>query len=404
MCNGSQIIALARFPGEASEIIMTPETTIPETETIRQDEFYALLQEKMRDAVRLTLSAIMEAEVEAFVGAPYGMPSATRRDYRNGHYERDLVTTAGRIRGLAVPRTRQGYRTQVFEQYQRRQRELDVMIGEMFVKGLSTTGVGAVLGTLTGERPSASTVSRVFHGLDQEYEAWKRRALPEAYAYAYADGTYFDVIYDAQSQKTPVLALMGITEHGKREIIAFTLGERENQGAWENLLDDIKARGVRRVGLWITDGHQAMLNAIGLKFPGSQRQRCMLHKMKNVMSHVPERQREEVEAEFKAIFYQPDRAKADQCAQAFRAKFGRLYPTAIECMDRDWEACLTFYAFPREHWARIRTTNVIERMFEEVKKRSKKMAAAFRNETSCLLLFFAVVRGLRFQNVVMPAR
>jgi putative transposase len=340
--------------------------------------------------------------VERFVGAPYGQPSATRRDYRNGYYQRDLVTTVGKINELAVPRTRSGFRTHVFEQYQRRQGELDVAIGEMFVKGISTVGVGRVLETLTGEKPSPSTVSRVHHSLQAEYATWKTRALPERYIYVFADGTYFSVIYGDEAHKTPILALIGITAEGKRELIAFTIGERENQGAWENLLGDLKARGVQQVDLWITDGHQAMRNAIGLKFPDSQRQRCMKHKLENVLAHVPNTQRDAVAEQFKAIFYQANRQTADQCAAAFREKYRPLYPTAIECMDRDWEACLTFYNFPEAHWARIRTTNVIERLFEEVKKRSKKMAAAFRNENSCLLLFYAVVRGLKFQNVVMP--
>ncbi len=384
---------------------MTPEIKSNEPEPISQDEFrdlfHGLMAEKMRTAVRLTLTAIMNEEVEAFVGAPYGEPCPTRRDYRNGYYQRDLVTTVGKIDRLNVPRTRSGFRTQVFEQYQRRQRELDIAIGDMFVKGISTAGVGHIMTTLTGEAVSPSAVSRVHHGLEAEYAQWKVRTLSERYVYVFADGTYFSVIYDGESNKTPVLALIGITQTGKRELIAFTIGERENQGAWENLLDDIKSRGVKQIDLWITDGHQAMLNAIALKFPDSRRQRCMLHKLNNVLAHVPEKQRDAVEAEFKAIFYQKNRTKADQCAEAFQEKYRLQFPTAVECMQRDWEACLTFYDYPESHWARIRTTNVIERMFEEVKKRSKKMAAAFRNENSCLLLFYAVVRSLKFQNVVM---
>lgn len=387
---------------------MTPEIKVNEPSPVSQDEFHELIAEKMRAAVRLTLVAIMNEEVTAFVGAPYGEPSATRRDYRNGYYPRDLVTTVGKLEDLPVPRTRGGFRTQVFDQYQRRQRELDVAIGEMFVKGISTVGVGQVMTTLTGQSVSPSTVSRVHHGLEAEYAQWQGRALAARYAYVFADGTYFSVIYGddetgREAHKTPILALIGITETGKRELVAFTIGERENQGAWENLLDDIRTRGVQHIDLWITDGHQAMLNAIALKFPDSQRQRCIVHKMGNVLSHVPTKQRDAVEAELKAIFYQPDRQKADQCAAAFREKYRAQFPTAVACMDRDWGACLTFYTFPETHWARIRTTNVIERMFEEVKKRSKKMAAAFRNEGSCLLLFYAVVRGLKFQSIVMSA-
>jgi putative transposase len=193
-----------------------------------------------------------------------------------------------------------------------------------------------------------------------------------------------------------------ILPDGQREVIAFTTGERENQGAWESLLADIKARGVETVDLWVTDGHQAMLNAIALKFPTSQRQRCVIHKMKNIESHVPEKHRETIHTELRVIFYQKNRVQADQAAAAFVAKYRSQYPSAIRCLERDWDACLTFYAYPEAHWPNIRTSNIIERTFEEVKKRSKKMAAAFRNEGSCLLLFFAVVRTLRLRKIPMP--
>jgi putative transposase len=193
-----------------------------------------------------------------------------------------------------------------------------------------------------GTTPSPSTVSRVFHTLEAEFETWQKRTLPCRYAYVFADDTYFSVIYDGEGQKMPILALIGITVAGQREVIACNVGERENQGAWENLLTDIKARGVQEVGLWITNGDQAMLNAIELKFPTAPRQRCIKRKMDNLLSHVPEEQRETVRQELRAIFYQKNRAQADQ------------------------------------------------------------VATAFRNEGSCLLLFYAVVRTLRFRKLRMP--
>lgn len=382
---------------------MTPETENKEEPVVSQDDFRQLLRAKMVAAVRLTLIEILEDELAVQVGAGRYERTAQRRDHRIGQRMRSLGTSLGVIEALPVPRTRHGFQTQVFEKYQRRQLELDRLIGDMFIKGMSQVAVGQVLESLNGVKPSASTVSRVFHGLEEEYAGWKARGLPERYVYVFADGTYFSVIYGEEGHKMPVLALIGITPDGRRELIAFTTGERENEAAWCNLLDDLQARGVRAVDLWVTDGNQAMINAITLKFPASRRQRCMRHKMENILAHVPDKQREPVQAAFKAIFYRDSRAQADQEAAAFRERYRELYPEAIACMDRDWEACLTFYDYPPTHWARIRTSNVIERLFEEVKKRSKKMSTAFRNEGSCLLLFFAVVRGLRFQNVVMPA-
>jgi putative transposase len=378
-----------------------PENTIEEV-VRSQDAFEQMVKERLQYAVRLALISVLEEEVTAFIGAKPYERSAQRRDQRNGHYTRNLETTVGQIPDLPVPRTRQGYQTQLFERYHRRRDELDSAIGEMFVKGVSTAKVGQVIETLTGSQPSASTVSRVFHTLEAEYEQWKQRQLAERYAYAFADGTYFTVIYNGEGCKMPILAVVGIATTGEREVLAFRVGDRENQRAWEDLLDDLKARGVKEIGLWVSDGNQAMINAISLKFAASQRQRCVMHKMDNVLSYVPQKQREQIEPELKALFYQKSRQEADQAVAAFIEKYQRVYPTAIECLQRDLEACLTFYTFPKEHWKTIRTNNIIERLFGEVKRRSHKMAAAFRNEGSCVLLFYAVIRSLKFNKLTMP--
>jgi putative transposase len=368
-----------------------------------QVTFATLLREKVQQAVRTALISVLEAEVDAFIGAVRYERSAQRQDYRNGHYSRSLDTSIGHIDDLPVPRTRAGYQTQLFERYHRRRRELDQSIGEMFIGGVSMARVGEVVETLTGTKPSASTVSRVFHTLESEYEQWKKRKLSERYVYAFADGTYFTVIYNGEGCKMPILAVVGIAETGERDVLAFSVGDRENEQAWKDLLDDLKDRGVKAIDLWVSDGNQAMLNAISKKFPDSARQRCVVHKMDNVLSYVPAKQQEQLKPELKALFYQKDRQAADQAVAAFIEKYQKVYPTAIECLQRDLEACLTFYAYPKEHWKTIRTNNIIERLFGEVKRRSHKMAAAFRNEGSCVLLFYAVIRSLHFNKLSMPA-
>jgi transposase-like protein len=176
---------------------------------------------------------------------------------------------------------------------------------------------------------------------------------------------------------------VGIRPDGTREVLAFTVGERENQAAWADLLADLKQRGVKAIDRIITDGGQAMLTAVAQHFPTTARQGCITHNMENVLSDVPDAQRASVEPELKAIFYQADRAAADREAAAFRLKCAETYPSAIACLDRDWEAGLTCYAFPQVHWRTIRTNNVIERLFLEVKKRTHKMAAPFQGENSC---------------------
>jgi putative transposase len=380
---------------------MTSEIETAQAAMLDKFEFQALAREKMRAAIRFTFATLLEDEVSTFIGAQRYERTDTRRDQRNGSYLRDLGTSAGPIRALAIPRTRKGFQTQLFERYHRRQAELDTAIGDMFVYGTSMTRVGEVVETLTGQKPSPSTVSRVFHTLEDEFETWKTRPLAAHYRYIFLDGTYFMVIYNQEGQKMPIVAAVGIRWTGEREVLAFRVGERENQTAWEDLLQDLRDRGVQQVDLFITDGGQAMLNALAVKFSTTPRQRCVLHKLDNILSYVPASHRESVEAELKPIFYQASREKAEQLAVAFREKFRSIYPTAIECMERDWDACLTFYAFPKAHWKTIRTNNVIERLFGEVKKRSHKMAAAFRNEDSCLLMFYAVIRSLTFKKLAV---
>jgi putative transposase len=281
---------------------MTRQKNDTQDENESQASFEAMLRKKLQQAVRVALISVLEEEVDVFIGAMRYERSDQRQDYRHGHYTRSLDTSVGHINDLPVPRTRAGYQTQVFERYHRRRTDVDQTIGEMFIGGVSMTRVGEVVETLTGTKPSASTVSRVFHTLESEYEQWKTRKLSERHLYAFADGTYFTVIYNGEGCKMPILAVVGIAETGEREVLAFSVGDRENEQAWKDLLEDLKQRGVKAIDLWVSDGNQAMLNAITKKFPDSARQRCVVHKMDNVLSYVPTKQQEQLKPELKALF------------------------------------------------------------------------------------------------------
>jgi putative transposase len=381
---------------------MTPKVHHKQISAENQEVIRDLLREKLKLAIQYTMIAALDEEVEAYIQAARYERSEQRQDHRNGTYTRNLGTAMGELKDLPVPRTRKGFRTQLFERYKRRQAELDDSICDMFVYGVSAEKVGQTLETLSGSRPSPSTVSRVFHTLEAEFEEWKRRPLQSHYLYVIADGTYFSVIYDGQGAKMPILAVIGIDETGKREVLGFCTGDRENQQAWEALLDNLKERGLKQVDLWITDGGKAMIQAIESKFLNAKRQRCVRHKMENVLGCVPREQHDQVYPELRAIFYQDSLEKAQQTAAAFLLKYQTIYPSACDCLRRDLDDCLTFYQFPQNHWRSIRTSNAIERLFLEVKKRSHKMAAAFRNENSCLLLFYAVIRSLKLRNISVP--
>lgn len=381
---------------------MTPQSNDTASLALTQESFQEMLQEKLRAAIRLTMATVLDEEIEAYLQAGRYERTPQRQDQRNGYYTRGLGTGLGQIEALPVPRSRNGYQTQLFERYQRRQKELDMAICQMFVGGVSTEKVGQVVESLTGKSASASTVSRTFHKLEAEYAAWKARALSSHYLYCFADGTYFTVIYGDEGHKMPILAVIGINPQGEKEILGFTTGEKENQYAWKDLLADLKQRGVQTVDLWVSDGNQATMNAITHHFPDAQRQRCVIHKMENVLGYVPKSHQESVKLDLNTIFYHDSLEQAQQQLVAFCAKYERIYPNAVDCLKRDSDACLAFYRFPKEHWRSIRTNNLIERLFAEVKKRSHKMAAPFRNESSCLLLFYAVMRTVKFQRISMP--
>lgn len=175
----------------------------------------------------------------------------------------------------------------MFERDPRRRDELDLAIRQRCVDGVSMVKVGQVVQTLTGSKPSASTVSRVFPTLESEYAQWKQRPLAERYAYAEASGTYFTVISNGEGCKMPILAVVGIAAAGERDVLAFRVGDRENHQAWEDLFDDLKHRGVKAIGLWVSDGNKAMLKALSAKFGAAPRQRCVAHKMNNVREPHP---------------------------------------------------------------------------------------------------------------------
>lgn len=196
-----------------------------------QETFQQVVRERLRQAVRQVLINVLEEEVTTLIGAEPYERCESRRDQRNGHYYRDLETTMGEILDLPVPRTRGRHQSQLFERYHRRREELDTAMAEMFVAGASQARVGEVMETLTGSKPSPSTVSRVFHSLQSEYEQWKSRRLSQRYAYAFADGTYFTVIYNGEGCKMPILAVVGIAETGERDVLGFQVGDRENQQA-----------------------------------------------------------------------------------------------------------------------------------------------------------------------------
>jgi putative transposase len=371
-------------------------------DVLEQEDFVQEVMQRVRAVARAVFEQAMEEELTTFLQALPYQRNPQRKGRRNGYYTRGLLTSFGPLPHLKVPRSREGpFHSQLYSRYRRRQKRVDQAISEMFIKGVSTRKVGEVTGLLMEEKPRAATVSRVFQSLREECEAWRRRPLESHYRYIYLDGVYFSVGYEDSFVKEPVLAALGVNLKGEKELLGYGPGDKESLEAWKGFLGELKERGLKEAQLFITDGSQAVIGAVEELFPTARRQRCVVHKLRNVDSKVPCPLQEEVREAAKHIFYQGDKEQARQEAEAFCLKWGEVIPEGVACLQRDLEDCLSFYDFPKEHWRYIRSNNTLERLFEEVKRRTRLMGA-FRNEKSCILLFYAVTRAIRWQRMPVP--
>jgi putative transposase len=384
-----------------------PTTSAPEGSTPKpsspvlpdQEEFRQHLRSLAVSAVQVLIEQVMLEELEQCVGASWGESTPDRRGYRNGFYTRDLVTSTGRIEDLKVPRDREGeFHTQVFERYNRYEPEVAEALTDMFVSGTSTHKVGKVAEKLTGVAPSASAVSRLNQTLTEQFEAWRVRPLLAHYRILYLDGIYFTVRHGEKTDSTVILTALGVDLEGNKEILALRACAEESKDGWSCLLQDLRNRGVRELDLILTDGHEGILTAVASLFPATSRQRCLVHKQRNVMNAIPHRERKEVEAELQGIWKQEKKEDALLNLTAFKAKYQKRYPEAIRSLSEDEDHLLTFYDFPSVMHRYIRSTNAIESFFSNVRQRTDQIDA-FTTETSCLTIVWAVMQDIRLPKI-----
>jgi transposase-like protein len=341
----------------------------------------------------------MREELEQCIGASWGKCTPTRRGYRNGFYTRDLVTPTGRVEDLKVPRDRAGaFHSRVFERYSRSEPEVAEALTDMFVSGTSTQRVGKVAEKLLGVAPSASTVSRLNQALTEQYEAWRERRLLPHYRIIYLDGIHFTVRHGSQTDATMILTALGVDLEGSREGLAFRACAEEDKDGWSCLLQDLRTRGVRAVDLLVTDGHDGLRAAVSALFPATLRQRCLVHKQRNVMNAIPKREYQEVVTDLTGIWKQEKKEDALLNLAAFKAKYQKRYPEAVRSLCEDEEHLLTLYAFPPVMHRSIRSTNAIESLFSNVRQRTDQIDV-FTTATSCLTIVWAVTQDIRLPKI-----
>ena len=365
-----------------------------------QQEFHQYLRLLTQSAVRTVIEAVMREELDALIGAAWGESTPKRKGYRNGTYTRDLVTSTGRLEDIKVPRDREGqFHTQAFERYSRYEPHIAEGLTQMFVAGTSTHKVGEVAQTLLGVAPSASTISRLNQSLTQQFEAWRQRPLQEHWRILlYLDGVHFSIRHGEKADATIILTALGVDLAGNKEVVALRACAEEDKDGWACLLQDVRKRGATQIDLIVTDGHEGLLAAVSELFTATPRQRCLVHKQRNVLNAIPRRERGEVQAELVGIWEQPSKQEALTQLAAFKAKYAVRYPEAVRSLAEDEEHLFTFYEFPQRMHRHIQTTNAIESLFSNVRQRTDQIDV-FTTETSCLSIVWATMQGIRLHKI-----
>ena len=379
-----------------------PSTSDPSSPVLPdQQVFHQYLRTLAQSAVRIVLETVMREELDQFIGAAWGECSPKRKGYRNGHYTRDLATSTGRIEDLKVPRDREGqFHTQTFERYSRYEPHIAEGLTQMFVAGTSTHKVGEVAQTLLGVAPSASTISRLNQSLTQQFDTWRQRPLQTHWRVLYLDGVHFSIRHGDQANSTIILTALGVDLEGNKEVLALRACAEEGKDGWLSVLQDLRARGATQIDLIVTDGHDGVLAAVEQLFSATPRQRCLVHKQRNVLNAIPRRERSEVQAELVGIWEQPTKLEALSQLAAFKAKYAQRYPEAVRSLAEDEEHLLTFYAFPVSMHRHIQTTNAIESLFSNVRQRTDQIDV-FTTETSCLTIVWATIQDIRLHKITV---
>lgn len=345
----------------------------------------------LREIVERTIQQILEAEMTQHIGAAPYERSDTRTGQRNGYKDRTLYTRVGALH-LRVPQDRDGaFDSQVFARYQRNEKALVLALMEMYLQGVSTRKVTEITETLCGTSFSKSLVSSLSSRLDAELSAWRSRPLSAAgYPYLFVDARYENVRTGGEVVSQGVLIVSAVRGDGRREILAVDVADTESEATYQELFKSLKNRGLSGVRLVVSDDHAGLRAAIKRHFQGAGWQRCQVHFRRNVYGTVSHRLRGELSADLDVVLKTADPERAREAAGQLVAKWEKIHPKVASHIDQHIEECLAHLAFPARHHVRIRTTNGLERLNQEIKRRSA-VIRIFPNIESCLRLVTALV-------------
>lgn len=326
--------------------------------------------------------------------------------YRNGYYARALQTQFGLIDDLQVPRLRdKTFKTRVFQRYKRFQPQVEDLLQDCFLKGVSTRKIGGLVCQLLETKVSSSKVSTICRRLDVKVQAHHQRSLIDEYQYLVCDGITLKVRYNAKYYKRLVLVVYGITLFGKRELIDFRQAKGESQNAWESLLNSLYHRGLlgKHLKLIVMDGSAGLKAAAGLIYPHAKIQRCWAHKLRNVSQYCKKKYEKECLNQAKKIYLAKNKKQALKQFKDWKAAWRRLCPKAVWCLEENLEELLPFLDCPKDHQIKVRTTNVIERSFREVRRRTR-VFSCFSNLQSSERIIYAIFNDLNNRWMADPLK
>lgn len=388
---------------------MKVEISVPEVVSIfkeiqgQPERIFEMIRVEIRDNVGQYLSKLMDLERTRFLEREWYEHGQGDVNHRNGSYPRNFTMKGiGEVQ-VEVPRDRKGeFKTRVIPRSKRYEDELRQDLSVMFLTGVSTRTLSMISTRLIGCKISPTEVSNANKELIDAVEKWRTRDLSaEKIKYLFLDGVNFDMRIDGSIEKVPVLVAIGVTETGQKLVLGFQAGDKESAPTWREFFKDLKKRGLdgSKMILGVMDGLPGLEKVFKEEFPKAKVQRCQVHVARNVLAKVPKKLKKAVADDMRSIFYASSKSKAMEFFDIFKDRWQPDLPSAVKCLENSLEACLTFFICPEEEWISLRTTNIIERLNKEFKRRTKPMEIlAGENACYTLLAFICLKMELHWRS------
>jgi putative transposase len=388
---------------------MKVEISVPEVVSIfkeiqqRPENIFEMIRVEIRESIGQYLTKLMDLERTEFLGRRWYEHGQGDVNHRNGSYFRNFTLKGIGAVKVEVPRDRKGeFESRIIPRSKQYEVELRQDLSLMFLTGVSTRTLSMMSERLVGRKVSPMEVRNANKELIEAVEKWRTRDLSgEPIKYIFLDGVNFDMRIDRSIEKVPVLVAIGVAKTGRKRVLGFQAGDKESAPTWREFFKDLKNRGLdgRDMVLGAMDGLPGLEKVFKEAFPKAKVQRCQIHVSRNVLAKVPRKLKKAVADDMRSIFYASSKPKAMEFFEVFKQKWQKDLPSAVKCLENSIEACLTFFICPEEEWISLRTTNIIERLNKEFKRRTKPMEIlAGENACYTLLSFVCLKMELHWQS------